>query len=164
MLTTKPAIITVSTLFIVTLVVGILLNFANADGASANLPPPHQNHPYINFNDGASAIPARMGNTLLSVEDVQRYVLTHPCPIGPTVSGGLPKIVVIQLMTSRNASRVMAGEYVGLPDTALVYYVLLKGPFIPENIITIAGEDIGIADRMDEVFDAYTGNQLLWGT
>jgi hypothetical protein len=67
-------------------------------------------------------------------------------------------------MTSRNASRVMRGEYVGLPDDALVYYVLLKGPFIPENIITLTGADSGIVDRMEEVFDAYTGNQLLWGT
>ncbi len=94
---------------------------------------------------------------------MQRYVLTHPPSIGPTVSGGPPEIVVIQLMTSRNASRVMGGEYVEPSDNALVYYVLLKGPFIPENIITVAGEDIGMAGSMDEVFDAYTGNQLLWG-
>ena len=164
MLTRKPAIITVSILFIAASVGAILLNFAGADAASVNPPPPPQNHPYINFNDGASAIPAHQNNTLLSVTDVQQYVLAYPCPIGPTVSGGLPKIVVIQLMTSRNASRVMGGEYVGLPDDALVYYVLLKGPFIPENIITITGADIGIADRMEEVFDAYTGNQLVWGT
>ncbi len=161
---TKPAIITMSILFIVTLMGGILLNFAYADAANANLPPPHQNHPYINLQDGASAIPAREGNTLLSVEDVQRYVLTHAPSIGPTVSGGVPKIVVIQIMTSRNASKVMDGEEVGLPDDALVYYVLLKGPFIPEFILAITSVRISSVDRMEEVFDAYTGNQLLWGT
>ena len=164
MLTRKPVIIAVSILFILTIVGGILLNFAGVGAASANLPPPHQNHPYINFNDGASAIPAHKGNTLLSVADVQQYVLTHPSSIGPTVSGGVPKIVVIQLMTSRNASRVMGGEDVGVPDDALVYYVLLKGPFIPEFILAITSVRISSVDRMEEVFDAYTGNQLLWGT
>lgn len=146
------------------LVGGILLNFSNANAVSVNPPPPRHNHPYINSNDGATAIPAHKDNTLLSVEDVENYILTHPYPIGPTVSGGLPEIVVIQLMTSRNASNVMHGEYVGLPDDALVYYVLLKGPFYPTHIITITGMNISIADRMEEVFDAYTGNQLVWGT
>src|SRR5579872_4769322 len=105
MLTRKPVAITVSLLFIAVVVGGILLNFGNADAASVNPPPLPQNHPYIHFNDGASAIPTHPGNTLLSVADVQHYVLTHRCPIGPTVSGGLPKIMVIQLMTSRNASK-----------------------------------------------------------
>lgn len=164
MFTRKAVTSIVSLLFIAALVVGILLNFGNADAASVNPPLLPQNHPSIHFNDGASAIPAHRENTLLSVEDVQRYVLTHSCPIGPTASGGLPKIVVVQLMTSRNASKVMGGEYVGLPDDALVYYVLLKGPFIPEFVITVAGAPAGIVGNMDEVFDAYTGNQLLWGT
>lgn len=164
MLTRKPVTITLSLLLVTVVIAGILLNLGTVDVTSANPPPPPQNHPHIYFNDGASAIPAHPGNTLLSIEDVQRYVLTHPCPIGPTVSGGLPRIMVIQLMTSRNASKVMGGESVGLPDNALVYYVLLKGPFIPEFVITITGMDIGIADSMDEVFDAYTGNQLVWGT
>jgi hypothetical protein len=72
--------------------------------------------------------------------------------------------MTIQLMTSRNASNVMGGEYVGPSNDALVYYVLLKGPFIPEFIITVVGTTAEIAGTMDEVFDAYTGNQLVWGT
>ena len=164
MLTRKPVAITVSLLSIALVIGGIVLNLNNINAVNINPPPPPQNHPYINFNDGAPAIPAYPGNTLLSVADVQRYILMHPCPIGPTVSGGLPKIIVIQLMTCRNASKIMDGEYIGLPDDTLVYYVILKGPFIPEFVITVASEKVGIADRMDEVFDAYTGNRLLWGT
>jgi hypothetical protein len=163
MFTRKPVTAAVSLLLIAIVVGGILLNFGSADATVVNPLPPPQNHPHIYFNDGAPAIPAHPGNTLLSVADVEHYVLTHRCPVGPTVSGGLPKIMAIQLMTSRNASKVMGGEYVGPSDDALVYYVLLKGPFIPEFVITVAGVDPGIADTMDEVFDAYTGNQLLWG-
>ncbi|MGH2494833.1 MAG: hypothetical protein ACRDIV_09020 [Ktedonobacteraceae bacterium] len=164
MLARKPVIIIASILFIVIIVGGILLNFANASTAGINLSPPHQNHPYINFSDGASAISAHKDNTLLSLADVKNYVLTHPSPIGPTVSDGPVKIVAIQLMTSHNASKVMHEEYVGLPDDAPVYYVLLKGPFIPVDIITVTGMHISSVDFMEEVFDAYTGNQLLWGT
>lgn len=163
MLTRKSIAIIVSLLFGAVVIGGILLNFGKTDAATVNPPPPPQNHPHIYFNDGAPAIPAHPGNTLLSVTDVQHYVLKHRSPIGPTVSGGLPKIMTIQLMTSYNASKVMGGEYVGPSDHALVYYVLLKGPFYPEFILTVTGVDPGIAGTMDEVFDAYTGNQLVWG-
>jgi hypothetical protein len=107
MFTRKPVAILVSLLFIAVVIGGILLNFGITDATAVNPPPPLQNHPHIYSNDGAPAIPAHPGNTLLSAADVRHYVLTHRSPIGPTVSGGPPKIVVIQLMTSRNASKIM---------------------------------------------------------
>ena len=161
MLAGKSFIIATGIFFV--LVGGILLNFSST-GVTNITALPVRSHPRIKSNDGAPAIPAHQDNTLITVPEVENYGLTHPCAVGPTVSGNTPGIIVIQLMTSRNASNVMHGEYVGLPDDALVYYVLLKGPFIPVGIITVTSVRISSVDLIEEVFDAYSGNELVWGT
>jgi hypothetical protein len=94
---------------------------------------------------------------------VESYVQTHPFPGGPTASGQAPPIMTLQLTTSQKASQIMGGEYVGLSANASVYYVLLKGPFVMKYIPVPPGVQIPTANLVEEVFDAHTGNLLVWG-
>jgi hypothetical protein len=54
-------------------------------------------------------------------------------------------------------------ESKGLSANASVYYVLLKGPYVMEYISVPPGVQIPIANLVEEVFDAHTGNLLVWG-
>lgn len=142
--------------------VGVVLVTLSSARAT-NINPPPRNHPHIIFNDGMPAI-ARKGNTsLLTTADVAHYVTAYPFPGGPMASGGVPTIIILQLMTSREASNLLGGEDIGLPDNAQVYFVVLRGPFVMENMHVPPGEQVPAVDRGDEVFDAQTGNLLLWG-
>jgi hypothetical protein len=92
----------VMALLALTLIGAVFAAFSSANATTSN-PPPPLNHPKIMYNDGSPAIPPTTNGTLLSVTDVQHYVLTHPFPGGPTVSHQQPKIVKLQLMTSGQA-------------------------------------------------------------
>ncbi|MEO6893196.1 MAG: hypothetical protein ABI324_29790 [Ktedonobacteraceae bacterium] len=97
------------------------------------------------------------------MSDVQTYVTSHTFPAGPTVHGAPPKIEAIQLMTSGEAAS-KTGEYTGLTDNASVYYVLVRGPFIPINVKLPPGsQPPGTVEEGWEIFDAHTGNILVWG-
>lgn len=93
--------------------------------------------------------------------DVQQYIKTHGCRCGPTVSGNPSTVIKILFITSHEASVLLNGEFIGRPDNALVCYVELRGPFVqggphpPTTQTPIV--DVGI-----EIFDAQTGNILLW--
>jgi hypothetical protein len=111
-----------------------------------------------------SAIPSHKDKTLLTVADVQQYVDTHQFPGGPTIKGVQLKIVLLQLMTSQEASIQMKGEDIGLPDNAKVYYVEVSGPFIMEGVLTVSSpKNPQTFDLGEEAFDAQTGNLLVWG-
>src|SRR5579872_7383972 len=84
MLARKPFIIAICFVFIVMLIAGILFNFSIADTSGVAFLPV-QSYSRINSNNSAPAIPAHKNNTLLSMADVEEYVLTHRCSIGPTV-------------------------------------------------------------------------------
>lgn len=157
-------VIAVVLLLTVTLLGFVLSHFTitSASTLSSN-PPPIQNHPSIHYTDGQSAIPPHKDGTLLAVADVQQYVSTHPFPIGPVAPGAHLKLVSIQLMTSKEASIQMRGEYIGLPDNALVYYVVVKGPFL-ENILSVTNPTGPHTFNLgEEAFDAKTGNLLVSG-
>ena len=155
-------IFTVIALLALTLVGALFAAFSSANATTSN-PPPPLNHPKIINNDGSSAIPPGTIGTLLSVTEVQHYVLTQPFPGGPTVSHQQPKIVKLQLMTSGQASNLLGGEYVSPSASLQVYFVVLSGPFFMENILVPIGTKIPTANQVVEVFDAQTGNSLLWG-
>lgn len=126
--------------------------------------PPIHNHPTTYFTVGQPAISPHTDKTQLTVADVQRYVLTQPFPAGSTVKGVQPGIVLLKLMTSRDASIQMRGENVGLPDNAYVYYVIVKGPFYMKYISSASGsKNASTFSLGEEVFDAQTGNLLVWG-
>jgi hypothetical protein len=149
-------------LFALTLFGALFAAFSSANATTSN-PPPPLNHPKIIYNDGMSAIPPRTNGTLLSATDVQHYILTQPFRGGPTVSHQQPKIVKLQLITSGQASNLLGGEYVSPSESLQVYFVVLSGPFFMENIHVPIGTKIPTANQVVEVFDAQTGNLLLWG-
>ncbi len=155
-------ILAVIALLAVTLIGALFAAFSSANATTFNSQPP-LNHPKILYNDGMSAIPPRTNGALLSVTDVQLYVLTHPFPGGPTVSHQQPKIVKLQLMTSGQTSNLLGGEYVLPSASSQVYFVVLSGPFFMENIHVPAGTKIPTANQVVEISDAQTGNMLLWG-
>jgi hypothetical protein len=137
--------------------------FSNASATTSN-PPPPLNHPKLIYQDGMPAIPPRTNGTLLSIADVQHYVLTQPFPGGPTVSHQQPKIVKLLLTTSRQASNLLGGEYVTSSENLKVYFVVLNGPFLMENISLPQGiNEMPTANHVFEVFDAQTGNLIVWG-
>jgi hypothetical protein len=97
--------------------------------------------------------------------DVRTYLRTHPFMSGPLVKGATSTIVAIQFMTSKQASELMHGASVGLPDSALVCYVKLHGPFTQVNASVPPGaEQLPPAEFGVEIFDAETGNLLMWWT
>lgn len=155
-------ILAVIALLAVTLVGVVFVTFSSAYATASNSQPP-QNHPKILYDDGMSAISPGTNEVLLSTTDVQYYVLTHPFPGGPTVSHQQPKIVKLQMMTSGQASNNLGGEYVLPSASSQVYLVVLGGPFFMEKVHVPIGTRIPTANQVVEVFDARTGNLLLWG-
>lgn len=158
----------VSMLFLLTfLAIGILVAFTN----------PHQNDQASTSDSNLSnvqgttlalqppsTIPIKdNGKTILTSQDVTQYLQTHLFAAGPTTTGKPPTIELIQLLTDVQASKKI-GSSVGLPNNAPVYYVLLRGPFIPVNVkLPPSEKPIGNVDEGWEIFDAYAGNLLVWG-
>ena len=104
-----------------------------------------------------SSIPAFTQN------DVIAFLNKHGFYAGPLVPGAHLKILTIQFVTARQASNLMKGESVGVPDNYLVCYVKVQGLFqlknieAPPNATKPTTANIG-----DVVFDAHTGNMLVW--
>lgn len=117
---------------------------------------------------GVPAItPSQPGIPAFTIDDVKHYLASHSFEGGPTVDRSSYSIDTIQFLKAKQASVLMQGEVVGLPDDALVCYTVLRGPFILQNVRMPPGEPIPatpIASRGVEVFDARTGNLLVWGT
>lgn len=145
---------------------GVLLSNALGTKASSStsIQPPVHNHPTIHYTDGAPAISLHSDGTLLTVADVRQYVNTHRFPGGAVVPGSHLQIMILQLMTSQEASIEMRGEYIGLPDNAPVYYVVVKGPFSMADLLLPPGsKGSQTYNEGEEAFDAKTGNLLVWG-
>lgn len=87
---------------------------------------------------------------------------------GPVVSGAHLKVLTVQFVTAKQASELMYGESVGRPDDALVCYVKVQGPFLLTNVHAGPANQSAksaptTAKYGDAVFDAHTGNLLVWG-
>jgi hypothetical protein len=86
---------------------------------------------------------------------------------GPLVPGAHLKILTIQFVIAKQASQLMYGESVGRPDDYLVCYVKVEGPFL--TTMVHGGPPLPdikhptTAKYGDAVFDARTGNLLVWG-
>lgn len=103
-----------------------------------------------------------------SAADVAAFLNKYGFYAGPLVKGAHLKILTIQFVTAAQASKLMYGESVGRPDNYLVCYVKVQGPFLLTNVH--AGPNmpnnhkvITTAKYGDAVFDARTGNVLVWG-
>jgi hypothetical protein len=107
--------------------------------------------------------PTQAGTPAFTETDVREYLATNVFPGGVTLSGASPAITEIMFVTSKQASDIMKGEYVGLPHTAPVCYVQLQGPFSSESHSSPKGARPATYQLGEMVFDAQTGNLLMWG-
>ncbi|HZU69219.1 MAG TPA: hypothetical protein VFA09_18225 [Ktedonobacteraceae bacterium] len=115
-------------------------------------------HPHLAQNGSGPAF---------TQDDVIAFFNTNGFFAGPVVPGAHLKILTIQFVTARQASQLMRGESVGRPDNALVCYVKVQGPFLLTNIRGAPPRPNvkapTTAEYGDAVFDAHTGNLLIWG-
>lgn len=102
-------------------------------------------------------------NPAFTKSDVVAFLNKKGFYAGPVVQGAHLKILSIQFVTARQASALMKGESVGRPDDYLVCYVKVQGPFQVQNAEVPPGARLPNADIGDVVFDAHTGNMLVWG-
>lgn len=158
-----------------------VLFFQAADSGAQQNPGPKPKSQAITYPAGVRAITPGGKTTATIVltpgvppsvteTDVRAYFATYGFP--QTVPGAHPIIEKILFITAKQASELMHGESVGRPDNVLVCYVLLKGPFqiaisgpaIPPGHNASPSSNSSGITRIEEVFDAYSGNMLLWGT
>jgi hypothetical protein len=58
----------------------------------------------------------------------------------------------------------VGGEYITSSENLKVYFVVLNGPFLMENISLPQGvNEMPTTNHVFEVFDAQTGNLIVWG-
>jgi hypothetical protein len=121
--------------------------------------------PIHTLSNAATNAASNSSTPAFTRNDVIAYFNAHGFYAGPLVPGAHLKILMIQFVTAKQASNLMKGESVGRPDDYLVCYVRVQGPFLlkdisaPPNAKTSPTAKIG-----DAVFDAHTGNLLVWGT
>jgi hypothetical protein len=100
-------------------------------------------------------------------DDVIAFFNNYGFFAGPVVAVAHLKILAIQFVSAGQASQLMYGESVGRPDDALVCYVKVEGPFLLTNahggLPRPNVRHPTTAKYGDAVFDAHTGNLLVWG-
>ncbi|GCF09725.1 hypothetical protein [Dictyobacter arantiisoli] len=139
----------------------------NLSQMKASSLPDHPGHPAIDPVSSATEINTVHSNVEVSIrvksDNVKTYLLSHEFPCGPLVAGAILKVVSIDLLSSKDASARLSGESLGLPDTAPVYLVKVQGPFKTTMMPFAPGaKAISQVPYGIEVFDAETGNMLIW--
>src|SRR5579875_856850 len=170
----KLAGVAVAILALVAIGAGWSANAATATPIKQIPTPPTYNPRNFNITwtyvDGSPAITPRFKQCVaktasghaFTTADVVAYL--NKDGFAPLAPGAHMKILTIQFVSAAQASKLMAGESVGRPDDALVCYVSVEGPFLVANMIHVPkGAKIPPAKYGHEVFDAHTGNMLLWG-
>lgn len=157
-------VILITVVMVIAVVAAVAVNIVNEDfknSSAANAQ--SQLQPVAHQTTGVPAIQAHADHSLLTSTEVTAYVTTHPFIGGPTTTGASPQVVTLQLVTSKQAFSLTGGESIGVPDAVPVYYVVLHGPFRMVGVRVPIGTKIGTSNKVEEVFDAQTGNMLLWG-
>lgn len=164
--TISAAIAGLALILLVT-VAGLFTTRQSAAQQSTWPPPRSNNHgfgfpaltPHINLSN--PNLPT------FTTQDVERYVSQTGSPAGPLVKGAHLTFIKILFISSAQASYIMGGEYVGLPDNAPVCYVLIHGPFLMTNASFSPAEHIKqppVVATTEIVLDGRTGNLIVWGT
>ncbi len=99
-----------------------------------------------------------------TVDDVKAYIPTATEPRLVPVLGAHLAIEQVVFVSAKEATQLMQGGNPGLPDDALVCFVLLKGPFYVKVGYApgALANPAATAPKIGEVFDAHTGNLLTW--
>lgn len=157
------------------LVVGIawFTNAATATSVKPPAPPPvhhafQMSQTYVSGNPAIQPHLSPNGaGPAFTKNDVTAFFQKYGFYAGPVVAGAHLQILTIQFVTAKRASQLMAGESVGRPDDALVCYVKVEGPFLLTNMHGGPPRPNAkvptTAKYGDAVFDAHTGNLLVWG-
>ena len=101
-----------------------------------------------------------------TVEDMKVYLQSLPsCAGGPTLSGQPPTIETLEFVGCKELTDRL-NLFIGLPDDALVCYVVLRGPFRLTLMSYPPGavQGIPVSETVEEIYDASTGDLLVWGT
>ncbi|MHB8598349.1 MAG: hypothetical protein ACYDER_16220 [Ktedonobacteraceae bacterium] len=164
---------TVMILALVIVGVGFFMNSAGATPVKPPAPPPVHHAFQISrtYVAGNPAIQPHLSQNgagpAFTQDDVATFFKKYGFYAGPVVAGAHLKILTIQFVTAGRASQLMVGESVGRPDDALVCYVKVEGPFLLTNIRggppRPNAKVSTTAKYGDAVFDAHTGNLLVWG-
>jgi hypothetical protein len=95
-------------------------------------------------------------------DDVRQFLAAYP--LFTTTDGSMPEIARVLFIPASQASALLKGESIGRADTTLVCYVEVQGNLSTARIHSPGGVNIpSTAHFGDMVFDAQTGNLLLWG-
>jgi hypothetical protein len=102
-----------------------------------------------------------------TVDDMKSYLLSAPVSAGgPTLSGGLPTIETLEFVGCKELTDRLK-LFIGLPDDALVCYVVLRGPFRLAMMSLPPGTSYHgdpVSQTVEEIYDAGTGRLLVWGS
>ncbi len=92
-------------------------------------------------------------------QDVRDYV-SQGVSLGKIAVIGQPTVTRVTFMTASDASRMLHGEYIGLPDDAIVCYVELSGTF---RVDAPFGAHPADSHTAELIFDAHSGNLIITG-
>jgi hypothetical protein len=101
-----------------------------------------------------------------TLEDMKAYLQSAPsCTGGPTLSGRPPTIDTLEFVGRKELTDHL-NLIIGPPDDALVCYVVLRGPFRLTLMSYPPGavQGIPVSETVEEMYDARTGDLLVWGT
>jgi len=136
---------------------------ASAQAAAQQPTPTAHTHVHATAPLGMPAITPHSGagtssssGPTYSSSDAVAYVTSHG--IFHALSLTKVTVVKVQFVTSKQASDLLQGEYIGLPDNALVCYVVVSGKFVFPSSTTDDTYYLAV-----EVFDAHNGNLILNG-
>ena len=120
-------------------------------------------HPKIGPPGYDAIMPRNNSPIAITADDVRQFTQKSGFAGGPTLTGKPPVITMLKFMTSKQA-RALTGDELGLPDSAMVCYVVLRGPFNPIGVSGPPGTYVP-SSIMDgyEIFDAHTGRLIVWG-
>lgn len=161
--------------FLALVIVGVefFTNSAGATPVKPPAPPPvHRafqvSQTYVSGNPAIQPRLSQKGSgPAFTQDDVAAFFNKYGFYAGPVVAGAHLQILTIQFVTAKRASQLMVGEIVGRPDDALVCYVKVEGPFLLTNVRGGPPRPNAkvptTAKYGDAVFDAHTGNLLVWG-
>jgi hypothetical protein len=132
--------------------------------SGASSVPPSAYVPGVGFlqpQSGSAAAPLVAG-TSFNADYVRQVVGAH---LGlKTLSGAAPAILSVAFMTSAQArATILSGDSTGRPDSELVGVVTLQGPIDMSNAPHDPLATIPPLAKAYLVFDAQTGNLLVWG-
>jgi hypothetical protein len=113
----------------------------------------------------SGAAVTRNGGATYTVADVQQYLAANPGAFPPNRPIQPLKVAQIAFMTREQAEANMHGESLDgqVPPGGLVCYVKLTGPFSTVSLSMPAGAKPWTASTGEMVFDAQSGNLIVWG-